>query len=167
MRIYLAEIAGSVNPSRGTRPADAEREPWRARLSRPADRGAAPQARGRSGVFAFARPLYARCDRKGRRVRRLTAVLGAIAGLAGAGAAEAAGPSPLLADCAACHGDEGVAKDVETPNLAGQRETYLYNQLLAFHRGKRPHKEMRLMSRHMTEAEMRAIAQYYAALPPR
>lgn len=74
---------------------------------------------------------------------------------------------PLVADCAPCHGDEGVAKDVEVPNLAGQRETYLYNQLVAFHRGKRPHKEMRLMSRHMSEKEMRAIAQYYSSLPPR
>ena len=82
-------------------------------------------------------------------------------------AAQAAGMRPFVGDCAPCHGDEGVAKDVEVPNLAGQRETYLYNQLVAFHNNKRKHKEMRLLSRDMSEAEMRAIAQYYAALPPR
>jgi cytochrome c553 len=53
------------------------------------------------------------------------------------------------------------------PHLAGQNERYLYNQLKAFHAGKRGHKEMKVMSRHMTEAEMEAIAAFYAGLPPR
>ncbi|AXK81347.1 cytochrome c [Pseudolabrys taiwanensis] len=73
----------------------------------------------------------------------------------------------LIKECAFCHGDAGVAKDKDVPHLAGQQRDYLYNQLQAFHSGKRPHKEMRYMSRHMTEQEMRAIADYYASLPPR
>ena len=44
---------------------------------------------------------------------------------------------------------------------------YLYNQLKAYHAGKRAHKEMKVMSRHMTEEDMEAIASYYAGLPPR
>ena len=82
-------------------------------------------------------------------------------------AAQAAGMRPFVGDCAPCHGDEGVAKDAEVPHLAGQNERYLYNQLKAFHAGKRGHKEMKVMSRHMTEAEMEAIAAFYAGLPPR
>ena len=31
--------------------------------------------------------------------------------------------------------------------------------------GKRPHKEMRYMGRHMTDEDMRVIAEYYASLP--
>jgi cytochrome c553 len=74
----------------------------------------------------------------------------------------------LIAEaCAPCHGDEGIAKSVFVPNLAGQHNMYLYNQLRAFRSGKRPHKEMRFMSRQMTDADMRAIADYYAGLPPR
>jgi cytochrome c553 len=74
----------------------------------------------------------------------------------------------LIAEaCAPCHGDEGIAKSVDVPNLAGQHNVYLYNQLRAFRTGKRPHKEMRFMSRQMTDGDMRAIADYYSSLPPR
>ena len=73
----------------------------------------------------------------------------------------------LIQECAYCHGDAGVAKDRDVPHLAGQQREYLYKQLVAFRTGKRAHKEMRTMSRQMTDAEMAAIADYYAALPPR
>jgi len=51
------------------------------------------------------------------------------------------------------------------PHLAGQHEVYLYNQLQAFKSGKRPHKEMRYMSRQMSDAEMADIAAHYARMP--
>ncbi len=73
----------------------------------------------------------------------------------------------LVSECAACHGEDGIARDMEVPHLAGQNERYLYNQMLAFRSGKRPHKEMRVMSRQMSNEEMAALAAYYAALPPR
>jgi cytochrome c553 len=74
----------------------------------------------------------------------------------------------LIAEaCAPCHGDAGIAKSADVPHLAGQQKLYLYNQLRAFRAGKRPHKEMLYMSRQMTDADMRAIADYYASLPPR
>jgi cytochrome c553 len=70
----------------------------------------------------------------------------------------------LVAQCAACHGAEGIAKDVEIPNLAGQHDRYLVTQLQNFRSGKRPHKEMRYMSRHLTDDEIAAVAQYYMQL---
>ncbi len=70
-------------------------------------------------------------------------------------------------ECAACHGPDGIARDSEVPNLAGQNERYLFNQIMAFHNGKRVHKEMRYMARSMSVEEMAALAAYYAALPPR
>ena len=71
----------------------------------------------------------------------------------------------VVAQCAACHGQEGIAKDVEIPNLAGQHDRYLAEQLRNFRSGKRPHKEMRYMSRHITDEEIEALAQYYSSLP--
>ena len=71
----------------------------------------------------------------------------------------------LMVQCAACHGADGIARDAETPDLAGQHDIYLYNQLKAFTSGKRVHKEMRYMGRHMTDEDMRAIAEYYSSLP--
>jgi cytochrome c553 len=90
--------------------------------------------------------------------------------LLGAGPARAQSDElvDLIAEaCAPCHGDDGIAKSVDVPNLAGQHKVYLYNQLRAFRTGKRPHKEMRFMSRQMTDDDMRAIADYYSRLPPR
>jgi cytochrome c553 len=73
--------------------------------------------------------------------------------------------SGALAECAACHGEDGIGKDVEIPNLAGQHEVYLYRQLQHFKSGKRTHKEMRYESRQLSDADMQALAHYYAQLP--
>lgn len=71
-----------------------------------------------------------------------------------------------LDQCARCHGEEGIARDTEVPNLAGQNEAYLVNQLRAFRSGARRHPDMRFMSRTMTDAEIEAYAAYYTALKP-
>lgn len=69
--------------------------------------------------------------------------------------------------CVPCHGPDGISRDSEVPNLAGQNELYLYNQLKAFHSGRRGHKEMLYISRKMTDDDMRELAAYYSSLPPR
>ncbi|SFK48209.1 c-type cytochrome [Methylocapsa palsarum] len=90
------------------------------------------------------------------------------AGLSLSGSASAQQSRPeLVSGCAPCHGADGVSRSGAVPNLAGQNEPYLLNQLRAFHTGKRAHKEMRYMSRNMTEQEMEAIAAYFSSLPPR
>ena len=71
----------------------------------------------------------------------------------------------VIVQCAACHGADGIAKSADVPHLAGQQELYLLNQIKAFRSGKRPHKEMRYMSRQLTEAEMAEIARHYAQMP--
>ncbi len=71
----------------------------------------------------------------------------------------------LILECMACHGDDGIAKDKDVPHLAGQNYEYLLKQLHDFQKGRRPHKEMRVMSRLMTEFELQEIADFYARLP--
>ena len=73
----------------------------------------------------------------------------------------------MLEACVPCHGLDGIARDVEVPNLAGQNEVYLLNQLRAFRQGRRTHKEMFYMSRQLTDQDMQALANYYSSLPPR
>ncbi len=70
----------------------------------------------------------------------------------------------VIDQCAACHGVDGVAKDIEVPDLAGQHDAYLFKQLQHFKSGRRPHKEMRYTSRHLTDEEMLAISQYYSRM---
>jgi cytochrome c553 len=81
--------------------------------------------------------------------------------------AEPAKSAAPLETCVPCHGMDGISRDAEVPNLAGQNEAYLLNQLRAFHLGRRQHKEMLYMSRKMTDEDMQALAAYFAALPPR
>jgi cytochrome c553 len=71
----------------------------------------------------------------------------------------------LILECMACHGDDGIAKDKDVPHLAGQNYEYLLKQLHDFQKGRRPHREMRVMSRLMTEFELQEIADFYARLP--
>jgi cytochrome c553 len=98
----------------------------------------------------------------------LVVVLLAI-GLSGHARAQAQAPPPtkLVATCAPCHGFEGIGKDVEIPNLAGQHDVYLSYQLRAFRSGRRKHPDMSFMARKLTDAEINALATYYSALPPR
>lgn len=84
--------------------------------------------------------------------------------LAGAPACRAGDLREVIAECAACHGADGIAKSADVPHLAGQQEVYLFNQIRAFKSGKRPHKEMRYMSRRLSDDEMREIARYYAVM---
>ncbi|MGB5852061.1 MAG: c-type cytochrome [Rhodanobacter sp.] len=78
--------------------------------------------------------------------------------LAGAGKA---------AVCAACHGAQGVAIAPTFPNLAGQSATYLYVQLKEFHDGERNDPVMTGQAALLSDADMRDLASYYAAMAPR
>lgn len=70
-----------------------------------------------------------------------------------------------ISQCFQCHGEDGIAKEFDVPHLAGQQEQYVLNQLRAFKSGKRQHKEMKVLSREMTDGEMREIAAFFASLP--
>ena len=83
-----------------------------------------------------------------------------VSGDAHAGAAKAA-------VCAACHGAHGVAVAPNFPNLAAQSATYLYVQLKEFHDGQRSDPVMTGQAAALSDADMRDLASYYAALAPK
>lgn len=73
-----------------------------------------------------------------------------------------------LPACEQCHGPGGRGVGPDFPPLAGQGATYLANQLKAWKTGTRPPGPMGLMSavaKKLSEAEVLAIADHYAALP--
>lgn len=108
-------------------------------------------------------------DGEGASIRPGTAAVALCVGLlflaALAAPAQAEELPTTLAECAACHGLDGIGRNVQIPHLAGQHEHYLYAQLQAFKSGKRAHKEMRYESRQLSDEEMHALAHYYAELP--
>lgn len=74
-----------------------------------------------------------------------------------------------LAACASCHGAQGEgASDSEyAPHLAGKPAQYLYEQLRGFRDGGRQHVQMAWLVRHLDDAYLREIGEFYAALPPK
>ena len=86
-----------------------------------------------------------------------------------------AAPTPVLRDdiatralaCAACHGKEGRASnDGFFPRIAGKPAGYLYQQLLNFRDGRRRYPAMNYLVAHLSDAYLREMADYFAALHP-
>ena len=119
------------------------------------------------------------------------ALILAVAAASASDAAEDRSHLPLaVRPCAVCHGNEGISELPGMPNLAGQKADYLVKQITKMHlsastllglgngRAEQPphaheslwteHRENRTMARQTTmlgEADMRAIAEYFAAKP--
>jgi len=74
--------------------------------------------------------------------------------------------NPALAPeaCVACHGADGLAQIPDAPNLAGEANIYIDTQLKAFRTGKRVHEVMSPIARDLTDAEIRAAADWYAGV---
>jgi len=66
--------------------------------------------------------------------------------------------------CVACHGVDGIAVIEEAPNLAGETNIYIDTQLKAFRLGKRTHEVMSAVAADMTDAEIRAVADWYGSV---
>jgi cytochrome c553 len=64
--------------------------------------------------------------------------------------------------CVACHGANGIAVNPDAPNLAGENTIYIETQLKAFRTGKRTHAVMSEIAADLTDADMRAAADWYA-----
>jgi cytochrome c553 len=69
--------------------------------------------------------------------------------------------------CAACHGDDGNGKTEfpDYPKIAGQYADFLYKALRDYKSGARKNAIMAGMAQPLTDAEMRALAGYYAGQP--
>ena len=69
--------------------------------------------------------------------------------------------------CAGCHGPTGAGMPAQYPRLGGQFAEYVVAQLKAFQEGRRANDAnavMRGVAAHLTEREIRAVAEYAAGL---
>jgi cytochrome c553 len=72
-----------------------------------------------------------------------------------------------VAACGGCHGPRGEGVPGQFPALAGQYADYLHAQLMAFQSGARANdsnKMMRMTAAKLSDAEMKAVADYIAGL---
>ena len=83
------------------------------------------------------------------------------------GAAQAQPAAERLAQCAACHGQDGNSVIPGTPSLAGQPALFVENQLVLIREGVREVvPAMAEAVKGMKDAEIRQLASYYAAQEP-
>ena len=66
--------------------------------------------------------------------------------------------------CAACHGPKGLARMPMTPNLAGQPEGYIGEQLKAYRAGRRVHEIMSLIAKPLSDEEIDNLAAWYSSI---
>jgi cytochrome c553 len=66
--------------------------------------------------------------------------------------------------CAVCHGVDGLAKIAEAPNLAGQNENYLIEQITAFKSGERKNEMMSVVVQDLSDADIENLAAYYSGI---
>lgn len=66
--------------------------------------------------------------------------------------------------CAACHGPNGHAIAPQTPNLAGQDEDYLVQQLKDFRSGARQSETMSVIAKPLSDTEIANLAGYFSSL---
>ena len=78
----------------------------------------------------------------------------------------AAGRAFAERECKGCHGLDGKGAAPAIPHLAAQRERYLVAALSAYKEGKRTHAALREIAAHMSEADARNLAAFFASLPP-
>ena len=109
------------------------------------------------------------------RIRYVFAALVAVSCVASAAAADEPNGESLFTNCLHCHGERGEGNRLAlAPAIAGLEAWYVEVQLGLFRNGGRgdhpqdiPGLRMRPMSRSlMTDAEVKAVAQYVASLPP-
>ena len=67
--------------------------------------------------------------------------------------------------CANCHGETGISKLPEVPNLAGQNPAYLLEQIRKFGSGERKDQFMQGLIKVLKDEERIQAAHYYASMP--
>ncbi|MBA6225681.1 cytochrome c [Colwellia sp. MB02u-18] len=79
-------------------------------------------------------------------------------------AGDAAAGKAKTAMCSACHGAAGISAIPMYPNLAGQKEAYLAQQLKNFRSGQRKNAVMGPMAMALSDDDIANISAYYSSL---
>jgi cytochrome c553 len=83
---------------------------------------------------------------------------------AGAQAGDARAGRQKITTCQACHGLDGLSKNPESPNLAGQLESYLVRSLTAYKTGERRNESMNIVAKDLSDEDIADVAAYYASI---
>ena len=69
----------------------------------------------------------------------------------------------LSSQCSVCHGKNGIAKDPESPNLAGQSALYIEKTLVDYQKGLREDRRMSIIAKGLSMEDVKNLAAWYSA----
>jgi len=69
----------------------------------------------------------------------------------------------LSKQCGVCHGKDGIAKDPESPNLAGQSALYIEKSLVDYQKGMREDRRMSIIAKSLSMEDIKDLAAWYSA----
>ena len=95
------------------------------------------------------------------KVTRVIVAVAALAATAGIAPAASPEPPPGAASCSGCHA-AGAGVETPVPRLAGRDAAELVQQMQAFRDGKREATVMDRLAKGFSDAELQAIAAWYA-----
>ena len=75
-----------------------------------------------------------------------------------------AGDMTVLEKCQECHSKDGISRMPYIPNIAGQKEFYLLQSLMAYKAGERKSQNMADALKGLSDEDMANVAAYYAAI---
>jgi cytochrome c553 len=70
----------------------------------------------------------------------------------------------LAKKCSVCHGRDGISKDPEVPNLAGQPEFYLRKSIEDFQKGLREDRRMTMMAKPLSKDDVADLAAWFSSI---
>ena len=92
------------------------------------------------------------------------ALVSALACVASAAHADVQAGRAKARMCTVCHGEFGISMAPNTPNLAGQPEAYLAEQLKAYRSGKRANEIMTVIAKPLTDREIADLSAWFASI---
>lgn len=69
----------------------------------------------------------------------------------------------LSSQCSVCHGQNGIAKDPESSNLAGQSALYIEKTLVDYQKGTREDRRMSIIAKGLSMEDIKNLAAWYSA----
>jgi cytochrome c553 len=75
-----------------------------------------------------------------------------------------AGRQKVAGLCQACHGMDGLSKNPEAPNLAGQIENYTAKALREYRSEERKNESMNIVAKDLTDEEIANVSAFYASI---
>ena len=78
--------------------------------------------------------------------------------------AQAAGELTILEKCQECHSKNGISRMPYIPNIAGQKDFYLVQSLMAYRAGERKSHDMAEAVKGLSDEDLANVAAYFAAI---